>query len=120
MKSALIYRGRTRRDCNQITSEHYYRVDVFYHVIDTQLGEIQDRFPEQSCLSLPRIALFNPVLLVQQENVKELMFLVAMYSSDFIENDLNNLEQQLPSFILYLNTNPFIHGIQSLSAAWLI
>jgi len=40
--------GRSRLEENQVTIEHYFRVEIFFTTIDKQLQELNSRFSEQA------------------------------------------------------------------------
>ena len=47
-EEAYIMRGgRARHQPNQLTKEHYFRVEIFYATLDTQLFELNHRFNEK-------------------------------------------------------------------------
>lgn len=39
---------RSRLKKNQVTIEHYFRVEIFFIIVDKQLQELNDRFSEQT------------------------------------------------------------------------
>jgi hypothetical protein len=40
--------NRSCKEENQVTLEHYFRVEIFFTIIDKQLQELNSRFSEQS------------------------------------------------------------------------
>ena len=107
--------GRPRRNAESITFGHHYQVDVFFNIVDTQLTELNDRFPEESSLLLKRIAYINPDHLLTQDNVGELVALARMYPMDFSAYDLVLLKQQLRNFRSDLKSNKSLREVRSLS-----
>jgi hypothetical protein len=108
--------GRPRRNADPVTVLHHYRVDVFFSIVDSQIAEIDFRFPEQSSMLLRRIALLSPQMLssLGLENIDELICLAKMYPSDFNENELYSLEQQIRMFIMDLQSNALLKSCRSL------
>jgi hypothetical protein len=117
MSSAFLSPGRPRRDRNYqpVTVEHRYRVDIFYNVIDSQLSELEDRFPEPTSILLTRIAHLNPALLCSPGAIDELMSLAEMYPLDFSPYDLSLLGQQLSQFVIDIGSHSKLKDVKSLS-----
>ena len=46
MDEIFVVSGRPRRNTQQNTNLHHYRVELFYTVIDMQLQELNNRFSE--------------------------------------------------------------------------
>ena len=46
MDEIFVASGRPQRNTQQNTNLHYYRVELFYIVIDMQLQELNNRFSE--------------------------------------------------------------------------
>ena len=46
MEAIFVVSGRPRRNTQQNTNLHHYRVKLFYTVIDMQLQELNNRFSE--------------------------------------------------------------------------
>jgi len=40
--------GRSRLEENQVTIEHYFRVEIFYTTVNKQLQELNSKFSEQA------------------------------------------------------------------------
>jgi hypothetical protein len=116
MEAIYMPVGRPRRTADHITCDQYYRVEIFFNIIDSQLNELEDRFPEESSILLKRVAYLCPDHLLAHGNVSELVELGKMYPQDFEVYDLVMLEQQLLQFRIELRTNDAISGIRSLSA----
>jgi hypothetical protein len=119
MSDSCVHPGRPRRGetASQITNEHHFRVSLFYSILDTQLTELNERFPEASSLLLKRIAFLSPHLLAHSEvTVTELVALAEMYPSDFSEYEQTLLPQQIKNFAMDLRTHPDLRTVDSLSA----
>ncbi|XP_061993644.1 uncharacterized protein LOC133711555 [Rosa rugosa] len=53
-------RGRARHQQNDWTVQHYYKVDIFYAAIDSQLQELNNRFNEHAVELLILSSTFDP------------------------------------------------------------
>ena len=42
MEDMFVFQGRSRRNVEESTNLHYYRVEMFYAVIDSQLQELNN------------------------------------------------------------------------------
>ena len=60
MDETFVVSGRLRRNTQQKTNLHYYRVELFYTVIDMQLQELYNRFSEANTDLLLCMACLNP------------------------------------------------------------
>ena len=46
MEDIFVFQGRSRRNVKESTNLHYYHVEIFYAVINSQLQELNNRFNE--------------------------------------------------------------------------
>ena len=46
MIDMFVFQGRSHRNVEESTNFYYYRVEMFYAVIDSQLQELNNRFNE--------------------------------------------------------------------------
>ncbi|XP_075665939.1 uncharacterized protein LOC142635702 [Castanea sativa] len=60
MDEIFVVSGRPRRNTQQNTNLHHYRVELFYTVIDMQLQELNNRFSEVNTDLLSCMACLNP------------------------------------------------------------
>ncbi|CAL8995848.1 unnamed protein product [Prunus brigantina] len=60
MDEEYVIPGRSRRNAPMKTNYHRYRVEIFIHVIDEQLAELNDRFNEVSTELLTCLACLSP------------------------------------------------------------
>ena len=65
-------------------NSHYYRVEVYYTVIDMQLQEPNNRFNEASSELLLCVACLSPDAMFVSFNNEKLLYLVQFYSNDFL------------------------------------
>ncbi|BFI33769.1 hypothetical protein MPTK2_4g18190 [Marchantia polymorpha subsp. ruderalis] len=111
MESSYVLMGRPCCNADSINCDHYYLVKIFFNIVDSQLSELDDRFPE--CLStlLAWIA-YLCLDYLRNGNVSELVELGWMYPHDFEQYDLMMLEQQILQFSIELRLNEAFFGIQ--------
>ncbi|CAN6726017.1 unnamed protein product [Malus baccata var. baccata] len=86
MEDLHFVRGKSRRKAPRLTNFHYYRVDLYFQVLDTQLRELNDRFNESG----EYFASFDKEKIVR---------LAQLYPQDFDRMDLMNLPIQLDNYI---------------------
>ena len=60
MDETFVVSGRPRRNTQQNTNLHHYRVELFYTIIDMQLHELNNRFSEANIDLLLCMAYLNP------------------------------------------------------------
>ncbi|KAK9741078.1 hypothetical protein RND81_03G079700 [Saponaria officinalis] len=56
----IARKGRARRQHDQITAEHHFRVEIFYIAIDKQLQELNSRFNEKALELLTLTSILEP------------------------------------------------------------
>ena len=94
-----IYVGRCGQACNQqgnITIEHYYRVNIFYAAIDSQLLELNHRFNEDSVELIRFSSALEPREALKSFRSSDLYLLVKnLYPQDSTDYDKQVLENEL-------------------------
>jgi hypothetical protein len=90
----------TRRVRTYVTYLHYYRVDIFYTVIDIQLQELNGRFMETTTELLICMSCLDPNIFFSTFNIDKLLKLAQFYPSDFSECEFSILENQLENYCL--------------------
>ena len=60
MNDIFVARGRSRRNAHGMTNLHYYRVELFYAIIDMQLQELNNRFTESNTELLLCVSCLSP------------------------------------------------------------
>ncbi|KAL9690549.1 hypothetical protein QQ045_010951 [Rhodiola kirilowii] len=84
---------------NGITVEHYYKVYIFYTVIDSQLQELNNRFNEDTVELLILCSALDPKELRTSVRVDDICKLVQkFYPIDIDENDRRSLRMELQHF----------------------
>nr|XP_028945689.1 uncharacterized protein LOC114820012 [Malus domestica] len=91
--------GKSRRKAPKITNFHYYRVDLYFQVLDMQLKELNDRFNEVNTELLLCMACLSPVNNFASFDKAKIVRLAKLYSQDFDRMDLMNLPIQLDNYI---------------------
>ena len=91
--------GKSRRKAPKITNFHYYRVDLYFQVLDMQLKELNDRFNEVNTELLLCMACLSPVNNFASFDKAKIVRLAHLYPQDFDRMDLMNLPIQLDNYI---------------------
>ncbi|CAM8890422.1 unnamed protein product [Rhodiola kirilowii] len=93
---------------NRITVEHYYKVDIFYTVIDSQLQELNNRFNEDTVELLILCSALDPKELRTSVRVDDICKLVQkFYPIDFDEDDRRLLRMELQHFEMIRQLSDF-------------
>jgi hypothetical protein len=56
----FVAQGRSRRNAHGMTNLHYYRVELFYAIINMQLQELNNRFMESNTKLLFCVSCLSP------------------------------------------------------------
>ncbi|XP_070662428.1 uncharacterized protein [Malus domestica] len=99
MKDLHFVPGKSRRKAPRLTNFHYYRVDLYFQVLDTQLKELNDRFNEVNTELLLCMACLSPVNNFASFDKAKIVRLAQLYPQDFDRMDLMNLPIQLDNYI---------------------
>ncbi|XP_042466270.1 zinc finger MYM-type protein 1-like [Zingiber officinale] len=116
MKDNCMIGGRSRRRRQVITNLHYYRVEIFYQVVDSVIQEMNTHFSEVGTELLSCIACLHPRNSFSEFNVQKLVRLCDLYPEDFSTNDCIVIEQQLQNFIHNIRQDPNFFGIEDLGS----
>ena len=95
MDEIFVVSGRLRRNTQQNTNLHHYRVELFYTVIDLQLQELNNCFLEVNTDLLICMACLNPSNSFVAFDKEKLIHLAKFYPSDFLGIDILALDSQL-------------------------
>ena len=90
-----MYRGKSP----QVTNFHHFRVEIFLSVIDLQLQELENRFPEVSKELLTCMSCFNPTNRFAAFDKSKLARLATFYPNEFSSTELLFFEHSLENFI---------------------
>nr|XP_028959328.1 zinc finger MYM-type protein 1-like [Malus domestica] len=91
--------GKSRRKAPRLTNFHYYCVDLYFQVLDTQLKQLNDRFDEVNTELLLCMACLIPVNNFASFDKAKIVRLAQLYPQDFDRMDLMNLPIQLDNYI---------------------
>ncbi|XP_071740404.1 uncharacterized protein [Rutidosis leptorrhynchoides] len=109
-------RYRPRRQDNQVTVEHYYRVDLFICTVDKQLQELDSRFNEQAMELLTLGSLLLPTKDMELFDIDKICLLVEKYyPTDFTEQEINMLRYRLELFRIELIENPKFKDVSTIA-----
>ncbi|KAL7104338.1 hypothetical protein ACP275_08G238200 [Erythranthe tilingii] len=95
MDAKYVARGRRRRNEEEMTNLHHYKVETFYTILDMQLGELNARFSDSTMELLVCIAFLDPSNSFSHFDKDKLLHL-----GHFTELDKCELNDQLDTYIL--------------------
>ncbi|XP_022883585.1 uncharacterized protein LOC111400400 [Olea europaea var. sylvestris] len=107
--------GRSRRNTQEITNLHHFRVDFFYAIIDMQIQELNDRFSEVNSNLLLCVACLCPDNSFSAFNKDRLIQLCEYYPKDFKPIEILALKEQIQTYIIDMRTHKDFEGLQGLS-----
>ncbi|XP_021747613.1 uncharacterized protein LOC110713478 [Chenopodium quinoa] len=106
-----MYRGKGPH----VTNIHNFRVEVFLSVIDLQLQELENRFPEVSKELLVCMSCFNPANRFHSFDKRKLVQLAKFYPDEFSSSELLFFEHSLENFIVDVRNDERFWNLKSLS-----
>lgn len=110
------YKKGTRACEQNITNEHYYRVNILNAVIDFQLAELDTRFTDNSLELLILSATFDPHDNFRSFKSEDVCKLASkFYPTDFTSYDVLNLDMECGYFIADIPNDPRFANTTSLS-----
>ena len=115
MEAIFVISGRPRRNTQQNTNLHHYRVELFYTVIDMQFQELNNCFSETNTNLLLCMACFNPSNSFVAFDKEKLIRLVKFYPSDFLGIDILAPDSQLHNYIFDMRSNDIFLELQGVS-----
>ncbi|XP_075658703.1 uncharacterized protein LOC142628502 [Castanea sativa] len=115
MDEVFVVSGRPRRNTQQNTNLHHYRVELFYTVIDMQLQELNNRFSEVNTDLLIFMACLNPSNSFVAFDKEKLIHLARFYPYDFPGTDILALDSQFQNFIFDMRNNDLFLELQGVS-----
>ncbi|XP_062075933.1 uncharacterized protein LOC133780069 [Humulus lupulus] len=98
-------RGRSRRKSHEITNLHFFRVELFYSVIDMQLQELNNRFNEVNTELLVCMSCLSPIDLFYAFDKEKLIRFAEFYPDDFSAFEILALDDQLETYIVDMRTS---------------
>jgi len=103
MEDSVPRFGRSRKGGrNNITQDHYFRVDTFFATIDAITTEFDHRFSEVSSELLTCFACLDPRDSFSNFDVNKLARLTDIYLDDFSFDDRKRIKDQLETFIIHV------------------
>ncbi|XP_062028866.1 uncharacterized protein LOC133744851 [Rosa rugosa] len=102
------YKKGTERACEQnITKEHFYRVNILNAVIDFQLAELDSRFTDKSLELLVLSATFDPRDNFQSFRFEDVCNLALnFYPMDFSSSDMLAIDMECGYFLTDIQRDP--------------
>ncbi|KAH6805981.1 hypothetical protein C2S51_030812 [Perilla frutescens var. frutescens] len=116
MEDSITKHGHKRYGDQIITNLHYYRVDIFYEVVDLIIQEMGNRFSEVSTELLGCIACLDPRNSFVQFNIDQLTRLADLDPKNFSQSDYLYLPQQLSNFIANVRYDSQFYAITNLGS----
>ncbi|XP_022871553.1 uncharacterized protein LOC111390706 [Olea europaea var. sylvestris] len=113
MDDMFVTLGRSRRDT--VTNLHYFRVKMFYAIIDMQLQELNDRFSEVNSELLLCVACLCPNNSFVAFDKNKVIRLCQYYLADFDATDILELDDQLDTYIFDMRTHEDFGELQDLN-----
>ncbi|XP_021857993.1 uncharacterized protein [Spinacia oleracea] len=98
-----------------VTNFHHFRVEVFLSVIDIQLQEIENRFPEISKELLVCMSSFNPANMFASFDKGKLIQLAKFFPNEFPSSEMIMFDHSLENFITDIRSNERFWNVKNLS-----
>ncbi|XP_056688187.1 uncharacterized protein [Spinacia oleracea] len=106
-----VYRGNKP----QVTNLHHFRVEVFISVIDLQLQELENRFPEIRKELLVCMSSFNPANRFASFDKENLIQLAKFYPNEFPSSEMIIFDHSLDNFIVDIRSDERFWNVKNLS-----
>ena len=116
MTDAFFARKRSQRKAAKKTNLHRYRVELFCAVIDLQLQELNGRFNEVNSELLLCVACLCPDDAFVAFDKEKLIRLARLYPNEFSTYKLIELDMQLGTYILDMQSSPAFKGLNGISS----
>jgi hypothetical protein len=100
-----MYQPRSRRKVQSMKNSQYYRVELYYTIIDMQLQELNSRFNEANSELLLCVACLSPDDLFVAFNKDNIPCLAQFYPKDFLVDQLITLNNQLEAYIIDMRSS---------------
>lgn len=111
-----IIRGqRVNRRVSKVTNKHYYRVDVFYTILDMQMQELNSHLLEASTELLLSVACLNPVDSFSSFHKEKILRMAQLYPNNFDEFDIEALSCELDTFIINVHDEERFSDLRGIS-----
>ncbi|KAH7672351.1 P-loop containing nucleoside triphosphate hydrolase protein [Dioscorea alata] len=114
MEERLLVCGRPRGEKQATTYLHYYRVEVFYSVLDMIMQDMNSHFSESTIELLSCISCLDPKQSFSRFDAVKLVRIVELYPEDFSELDRMALVDQLEMYIYDMGKNVDFSSLRSI------
>ncbi|KAL3653714.1 hypothetical protein CASFOL_003395 [Castilleja foliolosa] len=91
--------SRQLRGADIVTNHHFFRVEIFFEVVDMLRQEMDNRFPEKSTELLSCISCLSPRLSFTSFDIDKLIHLAHQYPDDFTLTELSHIRQELQTYV---------------------
>ncbi|XP_071704545.1 uncharacterized protein [Rutidosis leptorrhynchoides] len=109
-------RYRPRGQDNQVSVEHFYKVDIFICTLDKQLNEMASRFDDHAMELLTLASLLVPKRISKVCDTHQICHLVKKYyPADFTEHEMIQLRYQLEIFKIEFSNNSKLMGATTIA-----
>ncbi|KAK4280334.1 hypothetical protein QN277_011970 [Acacia crassicarpa] len=116
MNDVYCPKGRSRRRLESVTFFHYFKVELFNTVIDTQIQELNDRFDNVNTKLLECLSCLNPRDSFANFNKEKLIEFARFYPLEFDElADIPFLSSSLSNFIVDVRLDSDFGNLQTIS-----
>ncbi|XP_021734902.1 zinc finger MYM-type protein 1-like [Chenopodium quinoa] len=117
MEAKYVVPGRRlfRGKCPQVSNLHHFRVEVFFGVIDLQLQELENRFPEITKELLVCMSCLSPVDRFSKFDKEKLIKLAKFYPNEFPSSELIVFGHTLESYICSVRGDNRFWNLKGLS-----
>ncbi|XP_021775755.1 zinc finger MYM-type protein 1-like [Chenopodium quinoa] len=117
MEAKYVVPGRRlfRGKCPQVSNLHHFRVEVFFGVIDLQLQELENRFPEITKELLVCMSCLSPVDRFSKFDKEKLIKLAKFYPNEFPSSELIVFGHTLDSYICSVRGDERFWNLKGLS-----
>ncbi|XP_021764929.1 uncharacterized protein LOC110729505 [Chenopodium quinoa] len=117
MEAKYVVPGRRlfRGKCPQVSNLHHFRVEVFFGVIDLQLQELENRFPEITKELLVCMSCLSPVDRFSKFDKEKLIKLAKFCPNEFPSSELIVFGHTLESYICSVRGDERFWNLKGLS-----
>ncbi|XP_021768547.1 uncharacterized protein LOC110732825 [Chenopodium quinoa] len=117
MEAKYVVPGRRlfRGKFPQVSNLHHFRVEVFFGVIDLQLQELENRFPEITKELLVCMSCLSPVDRFSKFDKEKLINLAKFYPNEFPSSELIVFGHTLESYICSVRGDERFWNLKGLS-----
>jgi len=115
MEEVKLSQGRPRRNEETHSNDYYYRVEIYYSVIDMQLQDLNTRFSDANTELLTCVAALHPSDNFSSFNKTLLVRMANLYPQDFSEVEVLELGVQLDMYIFDVSTDENFLGLTGMA-----